>query len=286
MKFNNIVIPRNAADEADVNTPDMNEQAVDTMDDLDALLDTDEEKKGIKPTIPTKTEDPKDESNNSDEGDNEPEDDGDEKKPADNGVVTVNNTDKANDAFAAMRVQLAAQNKLFKALADSKGISVDQLKAELNKEAVEKKAAQLNVTPEVYERLSKLEEDNKAKQAELDALKDARYREQQTRMLTQNIEAVQKEHGLSDDQVRGFVNETINQGMDILKGNVPLTIVYKGMKFDELVKAEVEKAKQEVIAQYGKADKYAASTVKSSGNTDKDANTITSMADLDALLGK
>jgi hypothetical protein len=105
-------------------------------------------------------------------------------------------------------------------------------------------------------------------------------------MLTQNIEAVQKEHGLSDDQVRGFVNETINQGMDILKGNVPLTIVYKGMKFDELVKAEVEKAKQEVIAQYGKADKYAASTVKSSGNTDKDANAITSMADLDALLGK
>lgn len=286
MKFNNIVIPRNAADEADVTTPETNEQAVDTMDDLDALLDTDEEKKGIKPTIPTKTEDPKDESNNSDEGDNEPEDDGDEKKPADNGVVTVNNTDKANDAFAAMRVQLAAQNKLFKKLADSKGISVDQLKSELNKEAVEKTAARLNVTPEVYERLSKLEEDNKAKQAELDALKDARYREQQTRMLTQNIEAVQKEHGLSDDQVRGFVNETINQGMDILKGNVPLTIVYKGMKFDELVKAEVEKAKQEVIAQYGKADKYAASTVKGSGNTDKDANAITSMADLDALLGK
>lgn len=288
MKFNNIVIPRNAADEAEVTTPEVDEQVVDTMDDLDALLNTDEEKKGIKPTIPTKTEEPKDESDNkedSDKGD-EPEDAGNEKKPTDDGVVTVNNTDKANDAFAAMRVQLAAQNKLFKALADSKGISVDQLKAELNKEAVTKKAAQLNVTPEVYERLSKLEEDNKAKQAELDALKDARYREQQTRMLTENIEAVQKEHGLSDNQVREFVNETISQGMDILKGNVPLTVVYKGMKFDELVKAEVEKAKQEVIAQYGKADKYAASTVKSSGNSDKDANAITDMAALDALLGK
>lgn len=256
--------------------------SIETMDDLDNLLAEDGEKKAPTPVVTKAEEETKTEEPAEDKPAEEPEE---PKKPTDGGKVTENNTSKANDAFAAMRAQLNQQNKLFQKLANSKGMSVEALKEALDKEATKEAAAQLNVTPEVYERLTKLEEENKAKAAQLEALQDARRREYEVNRLTTNIEKVQKEQGLSDNQVKEFVKETVDMGMDLLKGNVPLNILYKGMKYDELVKVEVEKAKQEVIAQYSKADKYAASTVKSSGNADKETNTITDMAALDALFG-
>lgn len=272
-------------------TSEVNEtDKIETMDDLDNLLAEDGEKKTSTPTsTPTVTkteEEPKEEEPDKEDPKTEENPTEEPKTPTDGGKVTENNMSKADNAFAAMRAQLNQQNKLLQKLADAKGMSVDALKESLNKEATEKAAAQLNVTPEVYERLSSLEEAKKNYEAELTRLKDERYRETQSKRLVAEIETVQKEQGLSDNQAREFVNETIAQGMDILKGNVPLNIVYKGIHFDDLVKAEVEKAKQEVIAQYSKADKYAASTVKSSGNADKDVNDITDMAALDALLGK
>lgn len=264
-------------------TSEINEVSnVETMDDLDNLLAEEGEKKVSTPA-PKAEEEPKQEGTDTKES--EPTETVAPKKPTDGGRVTENNISKADNAFAAMRTELKKYETMMKNLADARRISVEELTNQLGKEAVEKKAEQLNMTPEVYERLSKLEEDNKVKAAELEALKNERYRDAQTKRLTANIEQVQKEQGLSDNQVREFVEETVSQGMDILKGNVPLNILYKGMKYDELVKAEVEKAKQEVIAQYSKADKYAASTVKSSGNADKDVNSITDMAALDALFG-
>ncbi len=258
---------------------------IETMDDLDNLLAEEGEKKVSAPA-PKAEEEIKEEEPVKENSETEEKPIEEPKKPTDGGRVTENNMTKADNAFAAMRTELKRYENMMKNLADARKISVEELTNQLGKEAVEKKAEQLNVTPEVYERLSSLEEAKKSYEAELTRLKDERYREAQSKRLVAEIETVQKEQGLSDNQAREFVNETISQGMDILKGNVPLNIVYKGIHFDDLVKAEVEKAKQEVIAQYSKADKYAASTVKSSGNADKDVNDITDMAALDALLGK
>lgn len=260
-------------------------ESIDTMDDLNALLDEDSSAKAPETTTTT-VEEPKVEEK-VEEPKAEPEVKAETPTPTDGGVITEGNTNKANQAYAAMRVELKRQSDLLQKVADSRGISLDQLKTELNKEAVEKKAAQLNVTPEVYERLSRLEEANRAKEAELQALRDREYKSQQSQLLTRNIEEVQKEYGLSDDQAMAFVNETIRQGMDILKGSVPLSIVYKGMNFDKLMEEKIEAAKQEVIAQYEKADKHAPTTMKNSGNSaDKDVNDVLDMADLDRLLGK
>lgn len=259
------------------NTNEVNESTIESMDDLDALLNGDTDTKKVSTT---KVEEPKQEPVIEEKVIEEP------KKPIAQEPKADDGMKKLNETMAAMRVKIKESDDLFTKLANAKGMSVEALKESLSKDATKEAAAQLNVTPEVYDRLTKLEAENKAQKEELEALKDKDAKEQQARLLTQNIEQVQKEQGLSDDQVREFVQETINQGINVLDGRVPLNILYKGMHFDKLVEEQIEKAKQELIKQYDKADKYAAGTVKDSGHVDNSAGGITTLADLNALLDK
>lgn len=270
--MNNIIAPNCAADE------EVQEEPIESMEQLDNLFGDEA------PEEPTKKEEPVEEAEEVKE---------EEQAPAEIPKVqptkdsfTRAEEQKANQAFAAMRARLSEQDKMLQKVADARGVSLDMLKEQLNKEAVETAAKQMNVSPEVYKRLSDLEEESRRKTEELEAMKRADIENKQRSYLVTGMESIQKEFGLSDQEAASSVNEMIKSGYDILSSKIPLEVIYKGINLENIVSQRVEAARQEWLSKDAEASAHSSTPVKGTGKDDNSKSDIMTMDDLDALFDK
>lgn len=226
--MNNLIIPNCAADEE--------VESIESMEQLDKLFS--DEQAEEEPTVSNETEEVVEEEKEEVSETTEPEE-------TDTQEFTKAEERKSNQAFAAMRARLSEQDKLLQKVADSRGISLEMLKEQLNQEAVETAAKQMNVSPEVYKRLSDLEEENRRKSETLEAMKRADIENKQRAYLVEGMNSIQKEFGLSENDAVASVRSMIDSGFNILESNIPLELLYKGLNYEKLIESKIEEARQE-----------------------------------------
>lgn len=189
---------------------------------------------------------------------------------ANNGAT--NETSKSAQAFAAMRVELAAKNKMLDNVASILGIdmkakdSADQLQAKIT----EALAKQKGISPEILQRLNELEE------------KETQRNSEQIRSnALMGFQKVKTKYGLDDTQLQEFANQLVADGKNPFVTNLDLETEYKLKNFDKLLEQAKTKGAQEEIARAAKAEANASTPGNNQGvQSNNDVQQITTVKQL------
>lgn len=184
---------------------------------------------------------------------------------------------KGAKAFAAMRSENTALKNLLKRAASALGVK-DLQGADLDKaleNALIASEAKANNIPEEFQR----------KFQEQDSLIRAIAEERQREQVVNAYTALQKECGLSNEQVYAFVQELQEKGYDMQKTLPHLVDLYRGMHFTDLTQNMIDVAVQKALsrAQKGKEKSTTPDTKTGKGDNSSEEK-INTVAELDALL--
>lgn len=181
-----------------------------------------------------------------------------------------------NKAFAAMRVENARiKADLEKVLRESGlGTDVESAIKAIDAKAFEEEAKKLSASPEMLAKLTQQEQ----------AIASL-VRAQQESNLVNAFSVVQTQFGIDQAKVYEFANSLKSAGIDVMNNLQHLTTLYQGMHYEELAKAQVDKAVQEATARFGKAEEQGSTPSASvgTGAPSKD-KPITTQAEFEALL--
>ena len=153
-------------------------------------------------------------------------------------------TSKSAQAFAAMRVELAAKNRMLEGVASVLGIdfkskdSTDQLQAKIN-EALAKKQG---VSTEVLDKLNRFEQ-----------MEEQRNIEQIRNNAFRGFQSVKTQFGLDDAKLQEFANQLVADGKNPFTTPLDLVTEYKLKNFDKLLEQAKAQGAQEEIARAAKA---------------------------------
>lgn len=167
----------------------------------------------------------------------------------------------ANAAFAQMRTQNAQMNNIIKAFAKLEGLDSDNLDAlaqSLEEKVTSKEASEAQVPPEFMARFRQQE-----------AMLNAIMQQNAQNNLSTAFENLKASHGLDDAKLYQFAQELKEQNYNLQDLN-KLDVYYKGMHFEELVQARVDKA----LADAASTNQYAAdhsASVSTTKGTDDDS---------------
>ncbi len=179
-----------------------------------------------------------------------------------------------NQAFAAMRAQLAKYQKAFGRVTQAMGAnSEDEAIEKLIGASFDVQAKRENVDPAILKRLTTLEEQNQ--------LLDTATKQQ---FIKDSFGAVQKEFTLSDQEVIAFAQKLSDQNVDIFNLNVPLSVLYRGLNHDTITKKMLEAEKQNWIKGQAEADKAPGVNPATGKPISKEKKDISTEADLDLVL--
>lgn len=185
-----------------------------------------------------------------------------------NGNQTDANNNGANDptsksaqAFAAMRVELAAKNKMLEGVASVLGIdlkakdSMGQLQTKLN-EALAKKQG---ISPEILDKLNKFEQ-----------MEEQRNIEQVRNNAFMGFQKVKTQFGLDDAKLQEFANQLVADGKNPFTTPLDLVTEYKLKNFDKLLEQAKAQGAQEEIARASKANNNASTPGSAQGAGQQD----------------
>lgn len=125
---------------------------------------------------------------------------------------------------------------LLQRIADSKGLSIDQLRDQIQADEDRKKAEKLGVTPEVQRTLREQE-------AKIEAL-ERRYKEEN---FNNRLADFRRNYNLTDKQLKDFALQARNAGIDILSPGVDMTVVYRSLNYDSLITGERDSIRQQIL---------------------------------------
>lgn len=180
---------------------------------------------------------------------------------------------RRNEAFARLRAESSQYKKVLDRVLKEKGVdSVEELQAQLDQEALNQEAKELKMSPEAIKRMKALEEQNRQI--------TERSRQQQ---IISKIDQVQKTFDLDQDQLRSFVETLRDNRIDILNTGVPTETLYRAFNYDDMVKAEIEKAKEQWIEQTNKANN-SSGTLKGQGKGGSSNHKVNTVQELTNLL--
>lgn len=166
---------------------------------------------------------------------------------------------KKASAFAAMRVEtkkLQEQNKqLLERLAQ-----LEQAKAPEPKPEGDKPSEKEEPQTDLEKRIALLEE--QLRQTQEKTVND---------QVRQEVIDLRDKYNLSADDLVEFANELENQGYKLDNLGIPLETLYRGLRYDNLVQREVDKAKR---ALSGQAEEAPAAGTKTSTGATKKTSTI------------
>ena len=171
-------------------------------------------------------------------------------------------TSKSAQAFAAMRVELAAKNKMLEGVASVLGIdlkskdSMDQLQTKLN-EALAKKQG---VSPEIIDKLNRFEE-----------METQRNIEQVRNNAFRGFQQVKTQFGLDDAKLQEFANQLVADGKNPFTTPLDLVTEYKLKNFDKLLEQAKAQGAQEEIARASKAGSNASTPGTNVGGGQQDS---------------
>ena len=182
-------------------------------------------------------------------------------------------TSKSAQAFAAMRVELAAKNKMLEGVASVLGIdlkskdSMDQLQTKLN-EALAKKQG---ITPEILDKLNRFEQ-----------MEEQRNIEQIRNNAFMGFQKVKTKYGLSNEQLQEFANQLVADGKNPFITQLDLESEYKLKNFDKIMEEAKARGAQEEIARAAKAGANASTPGNNQGvqTNNNDAKQITTIKGL------
>ena len=210
----------------------------------------------------------------------DPEKDADQKSSEDtpmNPEEKFNN--KANSAFAQLRIQNKALSDLVMNMAKASGQTpktLEEAQAILNEGLTKVVSKNRNIPEDV---LREMEDDKKA-------LAELKQTQAKQRALA-GFQLVKDTHGLSKDEVNTFADKLIEKNINPFEQEVDLVKEYRNIYFDELIAKAKEAGVQEERARSLKAQNNSTTPSTQTGlpeNTGSQGNPIKSVADLDKLL--
>lgn len=151
-------------------------------------------------------------------------------------------TDKTNpmhdlrQRYSSTRKEADGYKDLLQRIADAKGLSIDQLRDQIQADEDRKKAEKLGVTPEVQRTL-------REQQDKIDAL-ERRYREEN---FNNRLADFRRNYNLTDKQLKDFALQARNAGIDILNPGVDMTVVYRSLNYNNLMNIERESIRQQIL---------------------------------------
>lgn len=183
---------------------------------------------------------------------------------------------RANEAFAAMRAENSKYKKFMQHIMKGANFQGDEaaFMEALTDASYKRQAANQGgqVSPEILKRMDTLESQN-------NSLLEARNRE----MFATNLKNMQTNLGLSDKDVKEFVDYAIKENIDLTIPGTNFMTLYRGLFYDKLMTRTVESERQKWIAQSNKADN-ATNPDGKSGKQDPAPTNVNTMAEFNSLL--
>ena len=185
-------------------------------------------------------------------------------------------TQKRNEAFAAMRSENGKYKKFIGQLMKGAGFNgseedfIKNLEDASYRQQAQRQGNQ--VSPEILKRMDTLENQNKS-------LIDAQNRQ----TFAANLRALQDTFKLNNNELKEFVNAAIKEQMDLTLPGTNFVNIYKSLFFDKLVDKRIEEERQKWIAQSNKAGN-AANPDGKSGKKDPTPTDVNTMAEFESLL--
>lgn len=182
---------------------------------------------------------------------------------------------KQAHAFAEMRTKINEQNKVLADIGKALGISgkPEDILAGLQKITNAQKAKEAGVPPEIMERLSALEAEK--------AAREANDRKIQTYAA---ISTFQRNMQLDQNQLNTFLTQLAQAGKNPFEQNLDLKAEYLVMNFDRLQKEAIQKALEEQAKLNNKANSQSTNPGTKTGGGEQKTTEVKSLDDLDAFL--
>lgn len=263
MRQRKLVVPYSAADDASAALDSLlssyPEGGVDEEDNQEDNLEDDL--------------DEPDEDNEGDEGEEDPAQPAEEPKK-DN--TLSNDTRRANDQFAKMRIANRQLTQLLGKLAKANGIeyaNTDELISKLNDSALQQISQRSNVPVELLKEVESLRADSEM----------LRQQQAQAR-LTDGFRTLYTDYGLSEKELRDYCTELDGSGVDISAHGFDLVAHYKATHMDEIITKRVQAEVAKALSKDAATDAHSTAPVQKRGSRSGSTPKVSTMAGLEALL--
>lgn len=180
---------------------------------------------------------------------------------------------KANQAFARMRVENTQMQKTLGMMAQVLNVDpnqpIDQLSSALQNQAMAAIAKANNMDPAILQRLNQLEAIN------------AEYTKVRMESeITSSLRTISEKYGATENDLQTFVGTLVQEGYDISAQGSDLETEFVKRHFSKILKNEVDKAiqaEQNRATKGGGASKPSAKQGKEQDIDDKTINTVTEL---------
>lgn len=168
----------------------------------------------------------------------------DQTPPANQGNTDPNQNTE-NSTIRQMRDQLkqlkdsdAKHKALLERMAAANNMTIEELEAKIQADEDKKNATARGIPVEIEQRIREQEQ-------------RIRELEEQNRAQNFNVRAnsLISKYGMNEQQFLDFAKDMMDKGFDIRKENMDLDLLYRANNFDTLMKSNVEKAKQDLLAE-------------------------------------
>ena len=184
--------------------------------------------------------------------------------------------ERQNYAFGQMRTQITELTNLLGRVAAANGIEYSDNKdliAKLTDDTIARMAQRQNVPVELLREIEALRQDSQA------------FKQQQLRDAAAiGFQKLVDTYGLSQQQLEQFAVELDQKGKNPFTQPLDILAEYKMAHYDDILKAEVQKAVQEALTKSSAADQNSSTPGQHQGGNGGGDNKITTVAGLSALL--
>ena len=184
--------------------------------------------------------------------------------------------DKRNFAFGQMRTEINQLKDLLGKVAKANGVEYSDSKdliAKLTDDTIQKMAQKQNVPVELLREVEALRQDSAMFKAQ--QLKDA---------AAIGFQQVMNTYGLTQEQLKQFAVELDQSGKNPFNQPIDLMAEYKMRHYDDILKAEVQKAVEAALKKDSAATQSSTTPGQQQGGNGGSEQKITTVAGLSALL--
>lgn len=195
-------------------------------------------------------------------------------------VQTQEQTTQTENPVRQLRQQYDKASALLKRIAESKGLTVDELANSLQDEEDKKRAQSLNIPLEVQQQMRSQEE--KIKNLELQNLRND---------FDIRANRLKAEYQLNENQIIDFAETAKKAGFNIFTPGVDLVTLYRAMNYDTLTADLRNTIRQEVLAELQNSNANVINNIPgtqqpTANNSGNDMNANDFMASLFQNLGR
>ena len=182
---------------------------------------------------------------------------------------------RADEAFAAMRVENKKLNSMLSDLASIIGVNSkdpNEITNALQEQIFQAKSKQQGIPADVLKKIQDLEEANN------------NWNREQARMQAyRGFQVIKDTFGLEDGELNAFADELAAEDLNPFEGRVDVVTEYKLRNFDKLIQAAVDRGIRQEQERASKASK-ASTPTKQTGKAPSNDAKINSVAELSAWL--